>query len=261
MQGPTAAGRAALWRPVWVVGGVVAVAVLVVAAWLAGRWTAQSQPEPSPSPAGPPTPTPLAPTEVAALLAPSLVAISVTDAPAGATEPDGTGLVISDHAAILTAWHVVAGAETIRVTFADGTTTDAAVTEADPSIDIATLVPAELPAVVVPAVLGTSQALAVGADVIALGHPLGLTASLTTGVVSGLDRSAPAPGGGSLEGLIQFDAAVNPGSSGGPLVDDTGATVGIVVAVVNPTGDRTFIGIGLAVPIGAAVGGPGGPQK
>lgn len=260
MQGPTAAGRAALWRPGWVVGGVVAVAVLTVAAWLTGRWTAQTQPEPSPPATASPTPTPLTPTEVAALLAPSLVAISIADAPANHTEPDGTGLVVSENAAILTALHVVDDAETIQVTFADGTTTTAALVGADESLDIATLLPARMPTLVVPAVLGPSQPLAVGADVVALGNPLGLTATVTTGVVSGLDRTAAAPDGSRLRGLIQFDAAVNPGSSGGPLVDTTGATVGIVVALVNPTG-RTFIGIGLAVPIAAALGGAGGPQK
>lgn len=261
MQGPSAAARATLARPVWVVVGLVVVAAVAVTAWLAGRWSGQAAPEPSPSATGSSSPTPLGATDVAALLAPSLVAISVTDAPASATEPDGTGLVVAENATILTALHVVAGAETIHVTFADGTATTAALVGADEALDIATLVPAQLPSLVVPAVLGTSQPLAVGADVVALGNPLGLTASVTTGVVSGLDRTAPAPDGGSLRGLIQFDAAVNPGSSGGPLVDTTGATVGIVVALVNPTGDRTFIGIGLAVPIGAALGGSGGPQK
>jgi S1-C subfamily serine protease len=91
---------------------------------------------------------------------------------------------------------------------------------------------------------------------------LGLTRSTTTGVVSGLNRSRTTDGGGSLTGLIQFDAAVNPGSSGGPLVNGKGETVGIVVALANPTAAKTFIGVGFAVPIAAAAAGGGrGPEQ
>jgi S1-C subfamily serine protease len=89
--------------------------------------------------------------------------------------------------------------------------------------------------------------------VVAIGNPLGFTASTTNGVVSGLDRSIRGQTG-AMSGLIQFDAAVNPGSSGGPLIDDQGRVVGIVVALANPTAAGTFIGIGFAVPIGAALG-------
>jgi len=105
--------------------------------------------------------------------------------------------------------------------------------------------------VVVPAVLGGG--LSIGDDVVAIGNPLGLTHSTSAGVVSGLGRSAHA-GGVELRELIQFDAAVNPGSSGGPLVNTRGEAVGIVVALANPTEAGTFIGIGFAVPIGTAVG-------
>ncbi|MEN0069704.1 MAG: trypsin-like peptidase domain-containing protein [Propionicimonas sp.] len=260
MEGPPVADRAPWTRPAWVTGGLVVVAVVAAVAWSAGRWAAQPEPAPTPMASPSAEPTPLTAAEVATLLAPSLVAISVTDAPSPADEPQGTGVVVSDDATVLTALHVVAGAGTIRVSFADGTTTSAVVAGADPENDIATLVPERLPTLIVPAVLGTSQPLAVGSDVVALGNPLGLTASVSTGVVSGLDRIGTA-GGTRLSGLIQFDAAVNPGSSGGPLVDTGGAVIGIVVALVNPTGDRTFIGIGFAVPIGTAVGGAGGPQK
>jgi putative serine protease PepD len=102
--------------------------------------------------------------------------------------------------------------------------------------------------------------LAVGDAVIAIGNPLGLTRSTSTGVVSGLNRPATEPGGVRLSGLIQFDAAVNPGSSGGPLLDSAGAVVGIVVALANPGADGTFIGIGFAVPIGAALAAGGGDR-
>jgi S1-C subfamily serine protease len=112
-------------------------------------------------------------------------------------------------------------------------------------------------------VLGNAGRLAVGDSVTAIGNPLGLTRSATAGVVSGLNRAASGVDGTNLAGLIQFDAAVNPGSSGGPLVNDRGETVGVVVALANPTDAGTFIGVGFAVPIGAAVAGGGGrgPQQ
>jgi S1-C subfamily serine protease len=101
--------------------------------------------------------------------------------------------------------------------------------------------------------------LSVGDDVVAIGNQLGLTFSTTSGVVSGLGRSARGTNGNTLEGLIQFDAAVNPGSSGGPLVNTRGETIGIVVALANPTDAGTFVGIGFAVPIGSALAAGGGP--
>jgi S1-C subfamily serine protease len=100
---------------------------------------------------------------------------------------------------------------------------------------------------------------------VAIGNPLGLTYSVSTGVVSGVGRTATSDGG-DLSGLLQFDASVNPGSSGGPLLDDHGLMVGVVVAIADPGGDKAFAGIGFAVPIGVALGGgspgqgPGGPQ-
>jgi S1-C subfamily serine protease len=123
-------------------------------------------------------------------------------------------------------------------------------------LDIATL-----PAVVVPAVIG--GATQIGAPVFAVGNQLGLTYSLTAGVVSGLDRSAKVPAegrraGSTLQGLIQFDAAVNPGSSGGPLVDSAGHVLGVVTGLANPSSQPYFVGVGFAVPIGSA-GGAGEP--
>jgi S1-C subfamily serine protease len=150
------------------------------------------------------------------------------------------------------------------VTFADGTRSAGTILAADPTIDIAALAVSTLPVVVVPATLGNSGRLSVGDTVVAVGNPLGLTSSATTGVVSGLNRAASGTDGSRLAGLIQFDAAVNPGSSGGPLLNDRGETVGIVVALANPTQAGTFIGIGFAVPIGTAVaagGGDRGPQQ
>lgn len=179
-------------------------------------------------------------------LAPSVVSIKAGGA-------SGTGVIANADGAILTALHVVEGAQSIEVIFGDGTRSVATIAGADPSIDIAVLTAESLPSVVVPAVIGGSG-LSVGDEVVAIGNQLGLTESTTAGVISGLGRSAGRTDGDDIQGLIQFDAAVNPGSSGGPLVNTRGQTIGIVVALANPTEAGTFIGIGFAVPIGTAVG-------
>ena len=166
----------------------------------------------------------------------------------------GSGVVVADDGTILTANHVIASGGTITVTFADGTTTTAMVAAADPKLDVATLTPAKLPQVVVPATLGGGAA--VGAAVVAIGNPLGLTDSVSAGVISGLDRTADTDHG-TFSGLIQFDASVNPGSSGGPLLDAQGLVIGIVVSLASPDSQDAFAGIGFAVPIDTALGGAG----
>lgn len=222
-----------------------------VAFWLGtqGRSTPQVAPKPSPSAKAPDQ---LTVAQIYKALAPSVVFIKAL--------PDsiGTGVIVNADGTILTANHVVKGATGIEVTFADGTTTKAKVDQADPATDIATLSPESLPSLVVPAVLGGGAA--IGDQVVAIGNQLALVDTTTSGVVSGLNRSVASEGGGTLQGLIQFDAAVNPGSSGGPLVNAKGQTIGIVVALANPTNAGTFIGVGFAVPIGSAVGGGRPPQ-
>jgi len=221
--------------------------------------------------AGPParaTPTPsasdrpLTVAEVYQTLLPSVVRIETTGgANPGRTMADsstGTGVIANANGTILTALHVVDGAKQIKISYTDGTSTTATVAASDKKQDIAMLTPAKLPETVVPAVLGGGAA--VGDPVVAIGNPLGLTATTTSGVVSGLDRALSRDAGGDINGLIQFDAAVNPGSSGGPLVNDQGQVVGVVVALANPTDAGTFIGIGFAVPIAAALGGGGGDR-
>jgi S1-C subfamily serine protease len=199
---------------------------------------------------------------VYAAILPSIVAIE-----AGGDDPDsrrddgtGTGVVITDAGEILTAWHVVSDAETIEVVFADGTRAGAEVVSIDEDNDIAVLAPDRLPGVLVPAVLGNPAAMRIGSDAYIVGNPFGLTGSLSSGVVSGLERSFRDPDTDVVHaGLIQVDAAVNPGNSGGPLLDRAGRVVGIVIALVNPTNQDVFIGIGLAVPIDVAGGGAGLP--
>ncbi len=171
----------------------------------------------------------------------------------------GTGVIVNARGDILTSLHVVDGSPNITVTFSDGTESPASVRSSDPEHDIAVLAPARLPEVVVPAVLGGGAQ--VGDEAFAVGHPLGLVGSLSTGVISGLDRSFPLAGGRTLEGMIQFDAAVNPGNSGGPLLNRNGQVIGIVTGLANPAGDDHFAGIGFAVPIGTAGGAAGAPAR
>jgi S1-C subfamily serine protease len=172
----------------------------------------------------------------------------------------GSGTVINEEGDILTALHVVADAAEIEVTFADGSQASAQIVAAEPENDIAVLHPNEPPDLIVAAVLGSSGTIRVGDDAFVVGNPLGLPASMSAGVISGLNRSIPVTDSDRrLEGLIQFDTAVNPGSSGGPLLNREGHVVGIVTALANPSEQSYFVGIGFAVPIGTAVSAAGGP--
>ena len=158
-----------------------------------------------------------------------MVEIDVTEATSGTGGGDrgsglGTGVIVNGDGTILTANHVVAGADTIEVVFADGTRSAATVASADEQQDIATLTPETLPSLIVPATLGGGAQ--VGDPVVAVGNPLGLDDTTTSGVVSALDRTARADDGIQRSGLIQFDAAVNPGSSGGPLLDAKAQVIG-----------------------------------
>jgi S1-C subfamily serine protease len=239
-------------RRVAVAGAVTAV-LLVVAAVAFGLGSAGSDDPVAarPSPSASPSAGPLTVAEVYETMLPSVVSIAArgADSTAGAT---GTGVIANADGAILTALHVVDGADAIQLTYADGTRSAATVVADDPDNDIAILAPQSLPEVVVPAVLG--GAVAVGDEVVAIGDQLGLTRSTTAGVVSGLRRTFARDGAREVAGLIQFDAAVNPGSSGGPLVNTDGETVGIVVSIASPGRTGTFIGVGFAVPIGTALG-------
>lgn len=170
----------------------------------------------------------------------------------------GSGVVIVDDGTILTNLHVVYGVKRVRVTFHDGTESEASLVSVHPENDLAVIkvhtIPDDLPA----ATLGSASRLKPGDEIVAVGFPFGMGPSISYGVVSGLDREFhSAEGKRILTRLIQFDAAANPGSSGGPLVSMQGDVVGIVTAILNPTDSRTFIGIGFAVTIAAAAGNAG----
>jgi S1-C subfamily serine protease len=172
----------------------------------------------------------------------------------------GSGVIVDTAGDIMTALHVVAGASSIKVTFADGTTSSAQISTSQAADDIAVLKADQLPATIVPAVLGNPRSMQVGSEAYVLGNPFGLDSSFSAGVVSGLNRTFQLADGTQLQGLIQVDAAINPGNSGGPLVNRNGQVVGIVSGIVNPTSQNVFIGIGFAVPIDVAGGAAGLPH-
>jgi S1-C subfamily serine protease len=172
----------------------------------------------------------------------------------------GSGVVIIDNGTILTNLHVVAGAKKIRVTFFDGSESDAKVIGTQPENDLAVLRASPVPDDLFAATMRSTGDLAPGDHVLAVGFPFGIGPSASAGVVSGLKRQFRSPDGQQmLTNLIQFDAAANPGNSGGPLVTMDGEVVGIVTAILNPNRQRVFIGIGFAVPIENAAAAAGMP--
>lgn len=159
----------------------------------------------------------------------------------------GSGFIWDDQGHIITNLHVVKGASEATVRLADGRDYKAALVGASPAHDIAVLkigIGFQRPA---PVPIGTSSDLKVGQKVFAIGNPFGLDWTLTTGIVSALDRSLPGGDGRSIDNLIQTDAAINPGNSGGPLLDSAGRLIGINTAIYSPSGASA--GIGFAVPV------------
>jgi serine protease DegQ len=172
----------------------------------------------------------------------------------------GTGVVIIDKGVILTNLHVVNGADRIKVVFSDGLEATASITGVQAENDLAVLQASKIPDDMISATMRSTADLAPGDKVLAVGFPFGIGPSASGGVVSGLGRVFRSPEGKQeMTNLIQFDAAANPGNSGGPLVTMDGEVVGIVTAILNPTSARTFIGIGFAVPIENAAAAAGLP--
>jgi S1-C subfamily serine protease len=159
----------------------------------------------------------------------------------------GSGFVWDEQGHIVTNFHVIRGAQEALVTLGDQRSFQAQLVGASPEHDLAVLkidVPKELPK---PIALGSSGELRVGQAVLAIGNPFGLDHTLTTGIVSALNRSVDNEQGGTIENVIQTDAAINPGNSGGPLIDSAGRLVGINTMIYSPSG--AYAGIGFAVPV------------
>ena len=208
------------------------------------------------------TPGPSYAEQVYEIIQPSLVLIRTQelDEDGEVDSGLGSGVIINAAGDILTALHVVTGTQVISVTFADGTRSFGMIYLAQPENDIAVLKTEKLPDPLVPAVLGNPNAMRVGDEAFVVGHPFGLYGSMSAGVISGFNRhfkTSDSPY--ELEGLIQIDAAVNPGNSGGPLLNREGHVIGIVEGILNPDGREAFAGIGFAVTITNAISGFGSP--
>lgn len=254
-------------RAGWVLSGGLAAALVGVLVWQATRpapvpltqkaidqavlRTLSTQVLPSPA------------ARAAEVIRPAVVRVqsyAQTDADDDDEDGVGTGVVIVDKGTILTNLHVVAGARRIRLTFADGSHSMATIVGAQPENDLAVLQAHTIPDDLVAATMRSTRDLLPGQEVVAVGFPFGIGPSVSAGVVSGLGRSFKSPDGQQeVRNLIQFDAAANPGNSGGPLVTMSGEVVGIVTGILNPTQQRTFVGIGFAVPIESAASAAGLP--
>ena len=175
------------------------------------------------------------------------VAATTRSAPAG-----GSGFVVDDAGHIVTNQHVVEDAENISVKFADGTRRTADVVGEDPSTDIAVIKVNAPREALRPLTLGDSDAVGVGEPVIAIGNPLNVGISVTTGIVSGVGRPIKAPNNYTINDAIQTDAAINPGNSGGPLLDGQGTVIGVNAQIASESGG--FEGVGFAVPINTVKG-------
>lgn len=251
------------WR-VWLWGGLVVVLAAALGAWAGVQWsprapritqddihaavlhTLQTQTLPSRS------------ARAAAVIGPSVVRVrGFREVTRGKNKEEtengvGSGVVVKDDGTIMTNFHVVHGASRLEVTFMDGTQSTAVVVGLQADKDLALIKPQKIPDDLVPAVMAGAAELQPGDDVVAVGFPFGIGPSVSAGVVSGLGRDFQLSPEQVMRGLIQFDAAANPGSSGGPLVNMAGEVVGIVTAILNPTQARTFIGIGFATTMESA---------
>ncbi len=199
------------------------------------------------------TPSPPVEPAIFNLVRPSVVSV-LRSAPGSNGDPGiGSGVIADENGNIITAYHVVAGLDQAWIRFVDGSVQPATVDKTQPDKDLAVLHVDKLPDAATAATLaGNVQP---GDEVMAIGAPFGLEGTATSGVVSAIGRSFVVEETGQvLSDMIQFDAAVNPGNSGGPLVNMNGQVVGIVTGIINPTNERVFIGLGFAVPIQSASG-------
>lgn len=190
-------------------------------------------------------------TELFAKTIPSVVSIYARKGGVRLATPEGVGTgsgFVWDRAGhIVTNYHVIEQATELGVLFGGETPLPARLVGAAPWVDLAVLRLEDPPEDLKPIPIGTSADLVVGQSVYAIGNPFGLSRSLTTGVISALDRRLPTASGREVVGVIQTDAAINPGNSGGPLVDSSGRLIGVNTAILAPTG--SFTGVGFAIPV------------
>ena len=188
--------------------------------------------------------------EVYTQTGPGVVSVEVASSEAG--PGGGSGFVLDEQGHIVTNQHVVGGAEDISVRFASGVREQAEVVGEDPSTDVAVIKVEASEGVLEPLTLGDSGSVGVGEPVIAIGNPLNVGISVTTGIVSGTERPIDAPNGYTIDGAVQTDAAINPGNSGGPLLDSRGTVIGVNAQIASESGG--FEGVGFAVPIDTVKG-------
>jgi S1-C subfamily serine protease len=163
------------------------------------------------------------------------------------SEGAGSGIVLDTQGHVLTNYHVVENAREIQVLLFDGSSHAGRLVGFDPATDVAVLKVDAPPALLVPVAFGTSTNLRVGQRVFAIGNPFGLERTLTTGIISSLNRSLPTKSGRTIKSIIQTDAAINPGNSGGPLLDSSSLLIGMNTAIASRTGQSS--GVGFAIPV------------
>ena len=243
-----------------VIGGLVVLGGLALTGNLGGDTTTTIR-DPTPLPAAAAPTTPDAPAaadddgaapstglqSVQAVVAESSPAVVLVTSGSGSDGSLGSGFLVDRRGRVLTNAHVVDGHDSATVTFDDGTRTPATVLGRDESTDLAVLRVEDVPAGVRPLPLGRSSALVVGDPVVAIGNPFGLERTATTGIVSALKRIISSPNDFQIQNVIQTDAAINQGNSGGPLLDRRGRVVGINSQIASESGGSD--GIGFAVPI------------
>jgi S1-C subfamily serine protease len=164
----------------------------------------------------------------------------------------GSGLEIDDRGTVLTNWHVIEGSEKVTVSAGGHKSVEAKIVGKDPSSDLALLRIPPRDFTLQPLAFGDSNMVAVGEPVYAIGNPFGYTRTLTTGVISGLQREIKAPDGSSIDDVLQTDAPINPGNSGGPLLNARGQVIGINSQIVTSRSTGGSVGISLAIPIDRA---------
>ena len=185
--------------------------------------------------------------------APSVVYIFTENAVSGffgardTRQGAGSGFLWDDHGHVVTNFHVLQGAQSIQVRLDSGEAIRAALVGVSPDHDLAVIRLRRKPGKIQSIPIGDADSLKVGQAVFAIGNPYGLARTLTTGVISALDRRLPTAGGREVTGAIQTDAAINPGNSGGPLLDSAGRLIGVNTAIISGSGSSA--GIGFAVPV------------